>query len=158
MLASAMSRCLVPRRNGPLVVAALRGAVVALAVVGWLAGCASGGTSSASNGPGGSGGPRGPAPTAAPEAHADVAAALTLLDGVPVENEHRGGYDRDRFEHWIDADGDGCDTRGEVLIRDSVTPVQVGDGCWLTGGEWVSPYDGAVLTSVGEVTVDTWWR
>ena len=33
-----------------------------------------------------------------------------------------GDYDRDLFHHWTDQDGDGCDTRQEVLIRDSDTP------------------------------------
>ncbi len=37
-------------------------------------------------------------------------------------------YDRSLFEHWIDADADGCNTRYEVLIRDSTTPVPVSGG------------------------------
>lgn len=63
-------------------------------------------------------------------------------------------YNRDRFEHWIDADGDGCNTRYEVLIEESLTPVTVGAGCTLTGGTWVSVLDGASATSPAEVEID----
>lgn len=63
-------------------------------------------------------------------------------------------YNRDRFEHWIDADGDGCNTRYEVLIEESTTPVTVGAGCSLTGGTWVSPYDGYTATMPAEIEID----
>src|SRR6187401_2384117 len=41
----------------------------------------------------------------------DVLAHLTLA------SEHLGApaYDRDTWDHWLDEDGDGCDTRREVL-------------------------------------------
>jgi hypothetical protein len=64
------------------------------------------------------------------------------LEGIPTAAETSAGYDRDLFVHWIDADGNGCDTRNEVLIAESLTPVTVGADCWISGGSWVSAYDG----------------
>lgn len=63
-------------------------------------------------------------------------------------------YDRAAFEHWIDADGDQCTTRYEVLIEESTTPVTVQDQCHLVGGTWVSPYDGFATTAVTEIQID----
>ena len=84
-------------------------------------------------------------------ASADAAPA-----GLRVEAEHaRTGYDRDLFHHWIDADGDGCDTRDEVLIAESVTTVQVSQpGCTLSGGQWVSLYDGVQTTDPSTFDID----
>lgn len=76
--------------------------------------------------------------------------------GLRVEAEHaRTGYDRALFEHWTDADGDGCDTRDEVLIVESVTVVQVTQpGCVLTGGRWSSVYDSVETTDPSTFDVD----
>lgn len=63
-------------------------------------------------------------------------------------------YSRDRFAHWIDADGNGCNTRYEVLIAQSTTPVTVGPGCALTGGTWVSLYDGFTATAPANIEID----
>jgi hypothetical protein len=71
-----------------------------------------------------------------------------------IEPEDRSGYDRDLFDHWIDADGDGCDTRRAALIEESITPVQVGAGCNITGGTWVSIYDGFTSTNPSDFDVD----
>lgn len=81
------------------------------------------------------------------------AAALPALLVVAAETT-TPAYDRDLFEHWIDADGDGCNTRYEVLIEESTTPVSIGDGCFLTGGTWVSPYDGFSASSPTEIEID----
>lgn len=73
-----------------------------------------------------------------------------LDGGIVIAPEHsREGYDRRLFRHWIDADGDGCDTRREVLIRDAVEAPAVDADCNLSGGRWVSLYDGQVLTGGG---------
>lgn len=66
--------------------------------------------------------------------------ALGVLERIVVQNEHRGGYDRALFPHWLDLDGNGCSARVDVLRRDSIRPV--GAGCSTAGGEWVSVYDG----------------
>jgi hypothetical protein len=76
------------------------------------------------------------------------------LDSLRLEPEQRSGYDRDLFTHWIDASGNGCDTRREVLIRDSLTPVTVGDGCDISGGTWFSVYDGFTSTNPGDFDID----
>jgi hypothetical protein len=58
-------------------------------------------------------------------------------------------YDRDLFRHWVDADRDGCDARREVLIAEALTAPVVGSGCALSGGTWLSLYDGVRATGDG---------
>ena len=74
---------------------------------------------------------------------------LTLLGSLAVEAEQPNGYDRGLFRHWVDADGDGCDTRREVLITEAVTAPAVGAGCGLSDGMWVSRYDSVTETGTG---------
>jgi hypothetical protein len=76
---------------------------------------------------------------------------LALLATAP---EDRTGYDRSLFRHWIDADGNGCNARREVLITEAVVPPTVGGGCSLIGGRWVSLYDGLVLTDASKLDID----
>ncbi|WP_152363265.1 HNH endonuclease family protein [Microlunatus speluncae] len=71
-----------------------------------------------------------------------------------VATEHRDGYDRDKFVHWVDADGDGCDARDEVLIEEADDPPTVGSGCSLSGGRWFSYYDGVSHTQTSDVDID----
>lgn len=78
----------------------------------------------------------------------------TMIADLPVATEIRTGYNRDLFPHWIDADGDGCNTRYEVLIAEAVTAPTVGSGCTLTGGRWYSYYDGAYWTLPADLDVD----
>ena len=78
-----------------------------------------------------------------------------LLATITVENEYTSGYVRELFPHWKDLDGDGCDTREEVLIRDSQTKAQVDPfGCVVVAGDWLSPYDGARWSDKGNVDID----
>ena len=88
----------------------------------------------------------------APVASGSTAA---LLASIAVENEYTSGYVRELFPHWKDLDGDGCDTREEVLIRDSQTKAQVDPfGCVVVAGDWLSPYDGARWSDKGNVDID----
>ncbi|EFQ84624.1 hypothetical protein HMPREF0063_10477 [Aeromicrobium marinum DSM 15272] len=82
------------------------------------------------------------------------ATAADLLAGLPVAAEVRTGYDRDLFTHWIDADGNGCDTRREVLQAESLTPVVVTGTCTIVSGQWYSAFDGATWTDPADVDID----
>lgn len=81
-------------------------------------------------------------------------APAELLARLRIAPEDRQGYDRDLFPTWTDEDGDGCNTRREVLIAESMTPVTVGTGCSLSGGSWYSAYDGLTFTDIANVTID----
>ncbi|MFD4577523.1 HNH endonuclease family protein [Streptomyces sp. NPDC058417] len=76
--------------------------------------------------------------------------SLTLAD------ESRTGYDRTLFRHWTaGADpADDCDTRREVLIAEAVDAPAIGPRCTLTGGRWVSYYDGRTVTAAGALDID----
>ena len=81
--------------------------------------------------------------------------ARSVLSSIKVENEYQTGYKRKLFIHWADLDGNGCDTREEVLMRDSVSKPQVDSyRCYVVAGDWVSPYDGAKLGDRGDVDID----
>ncbi|MYA02270.1 MAG: HNH endonuclease [Chloroflexi bacterium] len=96
-----------------------------------------------------------PAPAATA---AEPQAAVVVVDPtrLTVAPEVWGGYDRDLFPHWSDSDGDGCDTRQEVLIRDSAIepamhPERV---CRVVAGEWWSAYDDWWTTDPAELHID----
>ena len=100
-----------------------------------------------------------PSTTSAPEVSPSgstvaPASASALLERLIVAPEHREGYDRDLFPHWIDEDGDGCNTREEVLITEAVTVPAISSDCHLAGGSWLGPYDGLVLSGPAEVQID----
>ena len=91
-----------------------------------------------------------------PAAHAATYSAplMTAISDLTVAAENRTGYSRDLFPHWIDADGDGCNTRNEVLIAEADDPVTVGDDCTLSGGRWFSYYDHVSWTDPGRIDID----
>ncbi|BCW64252.1 DUF1524 domain-containing protein [Arthrobacter sp. StoSoilB22] len=84
----------------------------------------------------------------------DTASVSTLFSSLSVTSETNTGYNRDLFQHWIDADGDGCDTRSEVLQVESLTPVTFSSGCTVAAGQWNSWYDGGTWTVASDVDID----
>ncbi|MGH2768214.1 MAG: hypothetical protein ACRDIF_04560, partial [Actinomycetota bacterium] len=90
-------------------------------------------------------------PPAPPSPPGSGSGLLTNLRIAP--EDPRTGYRRELFVHWIDADGDGCDTRREVLIVESRVPAQVGPGCSVIG-EWFSAYDGASTNDPSTFDID----
>ncbi|MFG1678288.1 HNH endonuclease family protein [Micromonospora sp. NPDC049282] len=82
------------------------------------------------------------------------ASLTTAVAGLSVATEVRTGYSRDLFPHWIDADGDGCNTRNEVLYAEATTKPTISGTCTLSGGRWYSYYDNATWTATGDVDID----
>ena len=81
--------------------------------------------------------------------------ALAVLSTITVQNEYKTGYSRSLFKHWIDANGNGCDTREEVLIVESQSKAQVDAyGCKVIEGDWLSPYDNVMHTNPSELDID----
>ncbi|MDO9408721.1 HNH endonuclease family protein [Patulibacter sp.] len=92
-----------------------------------------------------------PAASSAATVDTTLKAAVSELPGA---TEVRTGYDRSLFRHWVDADGDGCNARNEVLIEEATTRPSVGSGCALSGGRWTSYYDGASWTDPQDLDID----
>jgi S-layer homology domain/Protein of unknown function (DUF1524)/Excalibur calcium-binding domain len=85
---------------------------------------------------------------------AETASAASVLASLHIAEEANFGYDRTYFQHWIDADGDGCDTRSEVLQEESTATVMVSSDCTVATGQWVSRYDGQTWVNASDVDID----
>jgi len=95
------------------------------------------------------------APTTSPAGVGGSVEVLSLLAFIAVEEELEFGYDDSLFFYAADLDGDGCDTRAEVLQAESLSPAQVDyPGCDVRAGDWVSLYDGLAFTDDTEMQVD----
>lgn len=87
--------------------------------------------------------------TAAPTSVSEMLGSL----GVTQESESPK-YNRAAFNHWIDANKNGCDTRAEVLISESKKKVTRKGKCTIVGGEWLSAYDSSVIKIASKLDVD----
>jgi len=88
--------------------------------------------------------------SATPQSPEQSARAAQLLSQVSVRDETSdSGYDRDLFNHWIDANGDGCNTRCEVLRLERRATLP-----GLSNGGWLSLYDGKVTENPSEFDID----
>lgn len=87
-------------------------------------------------------------PDTATTAPSDRVAGL-LSQLVVAPEEQARSYERDRFEHWVDADRDGCRTRCEVLEAERHASLP-----GLPDGGWVSIYDGYTTDDPSELEID----
>lgn len=74
--------------------------------------------------------------------------AAAEADLTALEVTDRGvldGYDRDDFAHWTDPDGNGCDTRNDILARDLTVETVDDDGCKVLTGTLTDPYGGETI-------------
>ena len=65
-------------------------------------------------------------------------------------------YDRDDWLHWIDEDDDCQNTRHEVLIDESRSPVTYKNDrqCQVKAGLWLGKFTGATVTEASELDID----
>lgn len=77
-----------------------------------------------------------------------IAALILALSGLVH------AYDRNDYPHWKDLDGDGQDTREEILIRDSAIPVTFREDNRVESGLWICPYTGRVLRNPSDLDID----
>lgn len=83
---------------------------------------------------------------------ADLTAAVEALE---VADERDDGYDRSLFPHWKDDDGNGCDARDDVLVKQDRTGALTEADCDAAmTGEWISMYDGETVTDSGDIDID----
>lgn len=102
-----------------------------------------------------------PSPTSAPSASAAPTggsdSALALLATLPVKGRAPlTDYDRGSFEYdEDDSDGDGCDTRNEILLRDLDDIAMRPTGCLVATGTLDDPYSGESISFVRGVATSS---
>ncbi|WP_053689775.1 hypothetical protein [Streptomyces sp. WM6372] len=71
----------------------------------------------------------------------------------PLAIENRTGYQRTSFKYWNagEIQADCCNTRAEVLLSEAVEYPEIGPGCTLTGGVWVSYNDDTTVTEASKL-------
>ena len=87
--------------------------------------------------------------------------ALILIFGALPQDANAVQYsatgavkcERSDYPIWLDIDKDGCDTRCEVLKRDSLMPVTI-EGNRVVTGLWVDPYTAKIYSQASMVTID----
>ena len=92
--------------------------------------------------------------TGAPAEAQPASRFVTLLRALPTDNAVHGGYVRSKFKLWVDADGDGCNSRAEVLMAESKKTTTHSSTCTIRTGKWVSVYDGLTETTASKVDID----
>ena len=93
------------------------------------------------------------APIALPPAPPSTPAAL--LTGLMIAPEDLSvPYNRNDWGYPADIDGDCQDTRAEVLVRDSTSPVGTTNGCTILSGTWRDPYTAGTYTAASQVEID----
>jgi hypothetical protein len=92
----------------------------------------------------------------APVAQAGPGPPPSPVDQLRIAPEGpRTGYARSLFRHWVDDDGDGCNTREEVLVAESTVPARTDPAtCAVLAGQWTSVYDGVMTDDPRALEID----
>ncbi len=69
------------------------------------------------------------------------------------KNDLGGEYDRDDWGGWIDEDGDGLNTRHEVLAEESLIKPVISNNKVIKG-EWFDKYTGKYFTNPSDLDID----
>ncbi len=86
-----------------------------------------------------------------------ISKALKAAKQLPVAGwAAHDGYSRDQFGgRWKDLDGNGCDTRNDILRRDLKKVVMSSSRCRVIGGVFTDPYSGKRTTFAETCTFGT---
>lgn len=102
--------------------------------------------------------PEQPQPEPSPSDGLPFAADAALLARLRIASESDGDVDYDRDTYlpggWGDADGDGCNTREEVLIAEAREITSVNQWCRPIDGSWWSWYDEIEFDDPGDIDID----
>jgi hypothetical protein len=80
---------------------------------------------------------------------------VAMIEALPVAEESNDGYDRSLFPHWKDESRNGCNARHETLLAEDRSGSLTADDCGADmAGEWVSMFDGEVLTEASAIDID----
>lgn len=64
-------------------------------------------------------------------------------------------YSSEDWAHWSDLDNNCMNTRHEILMAQSSSPVKLSpDGCFVSKGIWNDPFSGKTLTCASDIDVD----
>lgn len=79
-----------------------------------------------------------------------------MLATLPIDDqpESHTGYVREYFSLWSDANGNGCNTRAEVLLAQTLAAITRHGSCTIDSGSWVSLYDGVTFSVAGDLDID----
>ena len=69
------------------------------------------------------------------------------------KNDSDGKYDRDDWGSWIDEDGDGLNTRHEVLAEESLIKPVISNNK-VVSGKWFDKYTGKYFTNPSDLDID----
>lgn len=83
----------------------------------------------------------------------EAAGAVDFADAIASHGITAESYDQFREIGWSDADGNGLDTRQEMLIESSNIDASVGANGNIHG-EWTDPYTGETTTDSSKVELD----
>lgn len=81
-------------------------------------------------------------------------AALATLNGITVANPKTVEYVRSQWKHWSDLDGNGCDTREDILISSGKDVKRDPSTCKIISGTWVEPYSNKTFTDSSKMDID----
>lgn len=97
-----------------------------------------------------------PAMATPQQASATTQSTAALQEAQQEQRPYSLVYDRKDWPHWIDADRDCQDTRAEVLITSSLTPVRYRNEkrCSVIAGRWLDPYSGKTWTAASDLDID----
>ncbi len=78
------------------------------------------------------------------------------LNGIIIASpDHSVPYDRTQYDYGVDADGDGFDTRAEMLIKHSINRVSFAQNSKRVKiGNWFDPYTGVHFKNANDVDID----